>query len=200
MTGPSNEGQAKAALRTRMRRLRGAIPPEERSRLADLVEETLFSVAEVRRAGTVLLFYAFGTEVATAGMAERIVRGGARLLLPYLRETGMEAAEVLPGDPLASSDYGPREPLRRVPVDPATVDVVVTPGLAFDLSGNRLGYGGGHYDRYLARMGAHASRIGVAFSLQVVDRLPVEALDRPVDLVATDQGVIDVRGRTEPRR
>ena len=185
-----------------MRRLRGSIPPAERARLAELVEETLFSIDQVRDAGTVMLFYAFGTEVATAGMAERVVRSGKRLLLPYLEEAGMEAAEVLPGDPLASSGYGPREPSRRIPVDPRTVDLVVAPGLAFDRRGYRLGYGGGHYDRYLARLGDHAALIGAAFSVQLVDRVPTEPQDRPVHLVVTDGEVIDARsgGGAEPRR
>ena len=190
----------KEELRARMRRLRGSIAPAERSRLADVAEEVLFSLPEVRAAGTVLLFYAFGSEVATAGMAERVVRGGARLLLPYLDEAGMEAAEVLPGERLSPTTYGPREPARRVPVDPAGVDVVVAPGLAFDPRGFRLGYGGGHYDRYLARLGPDALRIGVAFSVQLVDEIPVEEHDRPVHVVVTDAGVLDARGGGEPRR
>ena len=184
----------KSALRSRMRRLRAAIPPSERARLADLVEETLFGLLEVHSARTVLLFYSFGTEVATGGMAERALRAGKRLLLPYLEEEGvMEAAEVLPGEPLEPSGYGPREPGRRVAVDPADVDVVVAPGLAFDGKGNRLGYGGGYYDRYLVRMGHRAVRVGVAFSLQLVDRIPVEPGDERVDIVVTNEGALDVR-------
>jgi 5-formyltetrahydrofolate cyclo-ligase len=192
----------KADLRAEMRRLRGSIPPGERARLAELAEETLFTVDAIHEAATVMLFYAFGTEVATAGMAERVVRAGKRLLLPYLEEAGMEAAEVRPGDPLHPTEYGPREPPRRVPVDPRTVDVVVAPGLAFDRQGHRLGYGGGHYDRYLGRLGDRATRIGVAFSLQLVDLVPTEPEDVPVDIVVTDAGVIQTRseGGDEPRR
>ena len=176
-----------------MRRLRGSLPPAERSRLATLAEEVLFTLDQVRGARTVLLFYAFGSELPTGGMAERFLRGGSRLLLPYLEEAGMEAAEVRPDEPLEPTTYGPREPARRVAVDPATVDVVVAPGLAFDRHGHRLGYGGGHYDRYFSRLGPVAIRIGLGFSLQLVDELPTEATDRPVDIVVTDAGVIDAR-------
>lgn len=176
-----------------MRRLRASIPPAERARLADLVEENLLWLPQVIAAETVLLFYSFGTEVATGGMASRVLAQGKRLLLPYLVEDMMETAEVLPGETLEPSDYGPREPARRAAVDPAAVDVVVTPGLAFDKRGNRLGYGGGHYDRYLERMGPGALRVGVAFSLQIIERIPVEPGDQRVDVVISDAGSLDAR-------
>ena len=59
-------------------------------------------------------------------------------------------------------------------VDPDEVDLVITPGLAFDRAGHRLGYGGGHYDRYLGRARPEAPRVGIGFPLQLVDEVPVE--------------------------
>ena len=192
--GGASSQEEKEDLRRSMRRLRAAIPPAERARLAELIEEAVFGVPEVRQARTILLFYSFGTEVATAGMTQRILGSGRRLLLPYLADDGtMEAAEVRPGDPLEPTEYGPREPSTRIAVAPETVDVVVTPALAFDRRGNRLGYGGGYYDRYLRHLGGRALRVGVGFSLQLVDRVPVEPDDQRVHLVVTDQGVLDVR-------
>lgn len=172
-----------------MRRLRAAIPPSERARLTDMVEESLFALPQMTAARSVLLFYSVGSEVPTEGMSARVGSRGKRLLLPYLDADGaMEAAEVRPGDDLAPTGYGPKEPASRVAVDPSEVDLIVTPGLAFDRAGNRLGYGGGHYDRYLQRMGSAAPRLGVAFSIQIVDRLPVGEGDQRVDVVVTDQG------------
>ncbi|MGH2691455.1 MAG: 5-formyltetrahydrofolate cyclo-ligase [Actinomycetota bacterium] len=195
LDGPDHDArEEKDSLREEMTRLRASISLPERIRLADLVEETLFGLSEVRSAGTVLLFYSFGTEVATGGMSARLLGSGKRLLLPYLTEDGvMEAAEVRPGESLDPSDYGPSEPRSRVAVDPSAVDLVVAPGLAFDRAGNRLGYGGGHYDRFLARMGRGAVRVGIAFSLQIVRSIPVEPGDERVDIVATDQESFDVR-------
>ena len=185
--------EAKAALRARMRALRREIPPEERARRSALVEEALFSLLEVRRARRVLLFYSFGSEVDTSGMAGRVLGAGKSLLLPFLRAGVMEAAEVRPGEALTLTAYGPREPVRRVAVAPSSVDVVVTPGLAFDRRGHRLGYGAGHYDRYLGRLGRGAARIGVGFSIQVVDRVPTGRGDQRLDLVVTDDEVIYCR-------
>jgi 5-formyltetrahydrofolate cyclo-ligase len=176
-----------------MRALREEIPPADRARLSALVEEALFSLPEIGRARRVLLFYSFGSEVGTGGMADRVLSAGKSLLLPFLEQGVMEAAEVRPGEELRRTGYGPREPLRPAPVDPDSVDVVVTPGLAFDRQGLRLGYGGGHYDRYLGRLGHGAARIGVGFSIQVVDRVPAGPGDQRVDLVVTDTEVIDCR-------
>jgi 5-formyltetrahydrofolate cyclo-ligase len=126
-------------------------------------------------------------------MAERALSEGKRLLLPYLEGQVMEAAEVRRGDELTPTDYGPKEPMSRIPVNPEAVDVVVTPGLAFDRRGHRLGYGAGYYDLYLSRLAPRAVRIGVAFSIQVVDRVPAGPKDVAVDLLVTDQGSFDCR-------
>jgi 5-formyltetrahydrofolate cyclo-ligase len=193
MTEATDPVREKADLRARMRDLRAAVPQNERLRLAGLVEERVFGLPEMRAARTVLLFYSFGSEVETSGMAQRVHAEGKRLLLPFLEAERMEAGEVLPNDELVVSSYGPREPTRRVAVDPAEVDVVIAPGLAFDRDGYRLGYGGGHYDRYLHRMGSRALRIGIGFAGQLVERVPRGPADERLDLVVTDAGVIDCR-------
>jgi 5-formyltetrahydrofolate cyclo-ligase len=185
-------------LRAEMRRLRASIDPEDRARMVREVEQRLAALPEFGAAGTVLLFYSFGSEVGTSGVARRVLDAGKRLLLPFLADEGMEAAEVVPGDELSPTAYGPREPARRVAVNPRKVDLVVTPGLAFDRAGRRLGYGGGHYDRYLARLRPDAARVGLAFSVQVVDRVPAGPEDQRVHMVVTDADVIDCRSPDGP--
>jgi 5-formyltetrahydrofolate cyclo-ligase len=175
-----------------MRRIRAAIPPEERAARAARVEARLLALPELRDARTVLLFYSFGAEVPTAVLARRLLERGFRVLLPYLAGDAMEAAEVRPGSRLEATDYGPKEPAERIAVEPERIDAVIAPGLAFDRRGARLGYGGGYYDRYLARLEAHAARIGIAFAEQVVDEVPEEELDQPVDLIVTDGEVIRI--------
>ena len=189
--GPEGFAERKAALRVRMREARAAISPERRSELARAALDNLLRLDAVAPAGTVLLFYSFGSEIPTAGVIERLQAMGKRILLPYLDdERGMEAAELGPGDRPVPTRYGPKEPPRRVAVDPGEVDLVITPGLAFDPFGRRLGYGGGHYDRYLRRLHPRAARIGIGFSVQVVDEVPAEPGDERVDLVVTDGGIL----------
>lgn len=188
----------KEDLRRRMREVRAAIDPGTRLRKAAAAEDRLISLPQVVAGTSVLLFYSFGSEIGTSGVAGRLLALGKVLLFPYLQDEGMEAAEVRPGDPLVGTAYGPKEPSRRIAVDPASVDVVVTPGLAFDRAGHRLGYGGGHYDRYLARLGPDALRVGMAFAEQVVDRVPAGPEDQLVHLVVTDAEIIDCRSGLGP--
>jgi 5-formyltetrahydrofolate cyclo-ligase len=179
----------KRELRGRMREVRAAIGPEQRAELSRRIEDALFALPEVRAARTVLLFSSFGTEVPTAAMVDRLLDEGRRVLLPFLDEQGdMEAAELRPGESPVPSGYGPNEPPRRAAVDPREIDVVVTPGLAFDRRGARLGLGGGHYDRFLPRLRQEAKRIGLAFAVQVLDELPVEPADQRVEVVVTEEG------------
>jgi 5-formyltetrahydrofolate cyclo-ligase len=194
--------EEKRALRERMRRFRAAISPQERVRLAQQIEDRLLSLSESKSARTVLLFYSFGSEVATGGVAEHLMAEGKRLLLPYLGPDGMEGAEVRARDPLLATEYGPREPSHRTPVDPGEVDMVITPGLAFDRRGFRLGYGGGYYDLYLTRLRPETTRVGIGFSIQLIDRIPEEPLDQRVHFVVTDTELVDCRsapgGSREP--
>jgi 5-formyltetrahydrofolate cyclo-ligase len=194
---PERAASEKASLRIRLRRVRQSIPELDRPRLVEQIEAGVFSLPEMAEARTVMLFYSFGSEVGTTGMAARILGARKRLLLPFLDdEAGMEAAEVRPGEALRSTGYGPREPGHRVAVNPGEVDVVITPGLGFDRRGHRLGYGGGHYDRYLQRLSERALRVGVAFSAQIVGHVPIEFGDQPVDIVVTDDEIIFCRSRT----
>src|SRR2546422_4493522 len=150
----------KAALRARMRRMRVAISPEERAALAERAMSRLFDVPALQSARTVLSFSSFGSELPTDGIQRRLHDEGRRVLLPFLEGHDIEAADVVAGDALVATDYGPTEPAERVAVDPSEVDVVLVPALAFDRLGYRVGYGGGHYDRYLARLRPRAVRVG----------------------------------------
>jgi 5-formyltetrahydrofolate cyclo-ligase len=185
--------EEKAALRARMRAVRRAIPAADRRLMAARIEARLMDLPRVRAARTVLLFYSFGSEVPTAGIAQRLVAAGQRVLLPFLAEATMEAAELRASDQLVPTPYGPKEPSERVPVDPSEVDVVITPGLGFDRSGFRIGYGGGHYDGYLRRLGPRAFRIGIGFHVQLIDTVPHGPLDEQLDLVVTDRETVECR-------
>lgn len=87
--------------------------------------------------------------------------------------------------------FGVLEPLSEHIVQPNDFDVIIVPLVAFDVKGNRLGYGKGYYDRYLKH--THALRIGVGYEFQKVDTLITESHDFPLDMVVSEQSIYDFR-------
>ena len=121
-------------------------------------------------------------------------------MLAYPRVDGDALEIVVVDDPvdLVPGHRGILEPVGPA-VAPTTVDAVVVPGVAFDLDGGRLGRGGGHYDRLLATLDDDTTRIGVAFSSQVVPVVPSDEHDQPVDIVVTEHAVHQTGARRTPR-
>lgn len=185
--------RAKRELRSRMRGERAAIPEAARAEMASAAERRLSALPELRTAGTVMAFSSFGSEISTKDIIARLLGSGRRVLLPYTDGKDLEAAEVTLEEPPRESGSGPAEPQRRNPVPPEAIDVVIVPGLAFDRSGFRLGYGGGHYDRFLRRLPDRSLRVGIAFHIQVVEGVPRAPGDERLHLVVTDREMIDCR-------
>lgn len=129
-----------------------------------------------------------GPEVATRPILERAWAGGKRVACPRVewRPRGLASYEVTALDELSEGRRGLLEPDpdRTEPVE-ERFDLVLVPGLAFDRRGGRIGYGAGLYDRFLA--GTGALKVALAYSLQVLDSVPVEPHDVPVDRILTEQ-------------
>ena len=92
---------------------------------------------------------------------------------------------------LAPGAFGVREPLAKLghAVAPDTLDLILVPGVAFTRGGERLGRGGGFYDRLLASLPAHTCKVGVCFDAQLLPEFPVESHDQRVDFLATESGL-----------
>lgn len=119
---------------------------------------------------------------------------GKRVVIPVCDPTRVALIPSLlyhPEEDLQPGTWGILEPkpgcLRPVP--PEEIDFVIIPGVAFDSAGNRLGYGGGYYDRFLPLLRPDTRKIATAFQLQVVEALVPDRFDRPVDLVVTEEKI-----------
>lgn len=182
----------KAQLRQQMIAARKALGSEERATRSRMAQKALLEAEEWTRAACVLLYLPVRGEVETGLLAETALDQGKRLLLPRVEKAAHRLwLHVWSGavDELIAGAYGisePRPDLARV--EPAEVDLVVVPGVAFDRHGNRLGYGGGYYDRALPGM-ERALKVGLGFAFQVVEGLPAEAHDVRLDGLATDEGM-----------
>ena len=132
---------------------------------------------ELARARTVALYSAIGDEVPVEAIAQAIRARGGRALYPVVAGPELELAT----DPARSE---------RVPV--GEVELFVAPGLLFDRAGRRLGRGGGHYDRLLARRRADAWLVGICYDDRVIDELPEDRWDVRMHVVVTDRAVLRV--------
>lgn len=186
----------KQALRVMMMERRQALEPAERERLSAAAQDALTGSAAFAAAGTILLYIAFRGEVGTERIAKAATAAGKRLLLPrVIKEPRGLILHRYSGDPatLARGAYGVPEPRPDWPVAaPTQVDLAVVPGVAFDATGARLGYGGGYYDRLLPAM-PQACLVGLAYSFQPVESLPRASHDVDVDGLATDMGYVTTR-------
>jgi 5-formyltetrahydrofolate cyclo-ligase len=179
----------KRALRREARARREGLSPGERERMSDEVAENVFALPAVADATTVMTFSSFGSEVDTGPIIERLERDGRRVALPRVEGRDIVAVAHRSGDPVRRTSFGALEPAGGEKVPPEEIDVVIVPGLAFDRSGHRVGYGRGFYDRFLAALRPDALTVGICFSVQLVDEVPQGRDDRPVDLVMTEHGL-----------
>lgn len=184
--------RAKRAVRRRVLEVRDALPAVERARRGDLITERFQSLPEVRAAGIVLAFWSFGSEVPTGPLIEALVARGTAVALPRVVDGELEAWTYRPGDPTTETSFGAREPAAGTSIDPASIDVIAAPGVAFDRECRRVGYGGGFYDRFLLRTRPEAPRIALAFDVQVLrgEVLPAGHPDQLVDAVVTESETI----------
>jgi 5-formyltetrahydrofolate cyclo-ligase len=134
----------------------------------------------------------FGGEVQLDSLFPICWEGGKRTCIPVYNEVLKiyEMAEITPTTEFITGHYGIREPVSPQLVPLSEIDLITVPGIAFDRSGNRLGRGGGFYDRMLSSF--EGSTIAVAFDFQIYDQVPVEPHDKPVHAVITEIKVLNV--------
>lgn len=177
----------KASIRRRLVAARMAMPPAERTAAGRLIRDHILEMPQVSAAGTVAAYYSVGTEPDTHGLIFALWKRGSYVVLPVLLPDGdLDWASYEGPDSLAPGPRGLLQPTDAVrgPATVARADVVLVPALAVDASGNRLGRGGGSYDRALARVGGQVPTIGLVYDGELVPRLPAEPHDRAVRAVA----------------
>jgi len=182
--------KAKRAVRTTVLARRDAMSAEARAEASQAIAARFLGLERVRRARTVMVFWSFGSEVATEPVIDALHGRGVTVVLPTIVRGSLEPRTWAPGEPLTTTSFGAEEPASGNVVDPVSIDVIAVPAVAFDLVGRRVGYGGGYYDRFLPSTGPSCLRVGIGFAVQLVEGdLPAGAFDLRVDLVITETHV-----------
>ena len=178
----------KGELRARMRQARRALSEAAQQEAAQAAAARILSLEAYRQARVVMAYMAVRGELALDAVLRDALETGKTLALPRCEGEGvMRAYRVARPSDLRRGAYGIWEPDETCPpIEPDDMDLILVPGTAFDRQGDRLGQGGGFYDRWLS---AHSCpSVCLCRQPLLCDALPIEGHDRPVDLVLTELG------------
>ena len=181
--------EEKKALRTRLRRKRREIPEDVRKPLDDAIFRNVTQSWWFCDADTILLYVSCGGEADTVRIIAEALRLGKKVAVPKCGEHGAMEFYLITGmDSLAAGAYGILEPTGTQKPDITPKTVCIVPAVAFTARGERLGQGGGYYDRFL-ELHPQMQTIGICYSCMLLPELPCEAHDRRVDAVITENNV-----------
>ncbi|MEG2857710.1 MAG: 5-formyltetrahydrofolate cyclo-ligase [Clostridia bacterium] len=182
----------KAAMRACITARMNALMQEEKESSDCKILEDVLKLEEYKAAKTIFTYLSVGCEVDTRRLIEQALQDGKRVAIPRVISRGeMEAVLITGKDELVAGQYDiptARDGAQVIP--PSEIELAVVPAVAFDVRGNRLGHGGGYYDRYLSN--TRAFMLGLARDCQIVEEIPAQMHDVPVDSVVSD-GKIDVK-------
>lgn len=178
---------SKSEIRSEMRKRRGVISLIEMAELSARIAEGVLSLPEYAQAKTVLCYANLRDEVMTSALIGEILRSGRTLALPAVRGEEMKALRLTDPEMMHRGAFRIMEPDGEEEIAPEEFDLLLMPGLGFDPRGNRLGYGGGYFDRFLAN--SHGAKVGLCYSVQVLEEIPAEAHDIPMDIIVTEKKI-----------
>ena len=185
---------SKEEIRRCISRQRLALQIDVARMLGDAARRNLLGMRAYLSAACISCYVSVKNEIDTLGLIAQALEAGKRVGAPVAgARRQLVHRELCSLDALEPAAFGllePPESSHEIP--PESFDLVVVPGLAFDRHGYRVGFGAGYYDRFLAE--TSAIRVGLCYAFQVVDSVPSEAHDQPVDFVATDREVHMCRG------
>ena len=180
----------KQEAREKMKILRRELSGAEREKKDHAIAQRLFAFPAMQQAVCFFPFVSYGTEVDTRNIIKRVLaEGRLKIAVPKVQGTEMEFHAITSMGQLKTGYQGILEREGGECIYPQG-GVMLLPGLAFDREKNRVGYGGGYYDRYLERYGSrNLVTIALAYEFQIVDRIEAEEFDRRPQWLITENGI-----------
>lgn len=181
----------KQNIRQKMLGIRSAMSNAEWESSSKAAQERLVSIEPFIMAASVALYSPIMNEVDTAIILDACLKAGKKVFFPAVIENGIEFRQVLSPGQMVSGRFGIMEPPASGTERPE-LELMVIPGLAFDLNGHRLGFGKGYYDRYLADLSGELPLLaGICHDFQLLDSLPSESHDIKMDFIVTGGRLVD---------
>lgn len=175
---------AKKLLRKEMKSLRDALPHSQKLAWDRRIKEQLLDWPVLWKSGVVFCYASYGSEVDTLALIGALLSSGKAVACPRVAGERMLFCRIFGLEELEPGYRGILEPIDGCPIAEHENALLIVPGLAFTKKGERLGYGGGYYDRFLSAGGNYAA-VGLAYPFQIIDKIPMDAYDRRVDYIMT---------------
>ncbi len=172
----------KTQLRRQIREMKRQMTENQIETASARLGELFAKTEQYRQAKTIYGYLPYNQEVRTTHMLERALREGKRVAVPKVYGDEMKFIYLTDFSDLEENSWGIPEPVSDGPVASDTTALVLMPGLAFTKNGDRMGYGGGFYDKFLASESNHPT-VALCYAFQLVDEIPTDDYDIPVDLV-----------------
>lgn len=150
-----------------------------------LINSDLYSNAK-----NIFIYLSFGSEVETKEIINKALEDNKKIYIPkiYKKDKSMKAIRLKSFNELTENSMGILEPINDNDyIDKKEIDLIFIPGIVFDLNGNRIGYGGGYYDRYLEDIKEISNKLVLAYNIQIVDYIETEPHDIGFDFIITDK-------------
>lgn len=186
----------KKKIRNEIIKMREILSLELRKEKNELILKNLLESELYKKSTKIFTFINYGSEVETKNFINIALKDGKRIFIPKtIKATKeMKAVEISSLDNLKPDAWGILEPCDfEREINKNLLDLIIVPGAVFDRKGNRIGYGGGYYDRYFSNINLEINKIALAYELQLVDYIEAEEHDIAVNYIITENGLIDVK-------
>lgn len=188
----------KKELRRQILALRDSLGEEEVACKSELIINKITSMEIYNKSKFIMSYVDFRNEVKTQEFIEASLESGKRVAVPLTGKDEKGNRIIIPCEilnikyELERNSFGILEPKKeyRRAINPMELDLIIVPGVAFDLRKNRIGYGAGYYDRFLAFVRKDCIKLGVAFDFQVVEEIDAKSHDISVDIIVTEKRLI----------
>jgi len=178
----------KSDLRKSILEKRNSIPETKVLSLSGLIKKGLFDTMEYLSAQSIMFYVSFSNEVHTHEMIRDTLKNKS-VIVPKIIDGNIVPLKISDFDELSPKTMGILEPVTNNLFNIDKLDLVIVPAIAYDIFGNRIGYGKGYYDRFLKAV--TCLKIGIVYEFQLVESIPIHKEDIPVDKIVTEKRVID---------
>jgi 5-formyltetrahydrofolate cyclo-ligase len=184
--------EEKKLLRTELKQRRSELFDSKRTEMSQQITQFLHEIDEFNRAKSLFCYISYLSEVETSSLISHFLERNLTLAVPKIMgKTEMLAIQLTNLSDLEPDKMGILTP-KSNQATPTPFDIAITPGVGFTTRGERLGYGRGYYDRWFSKNKVK-TKIGLAFEVQIVDKLPLEKTDVLLDMLITEERIIDLR-------